>query len=202
MKKSGWGKVVCKEKSNVVECSKNASVWHEAKARQEEEEKEEEDNIIETRFETKEDYGPLQPLPPHPASTSKASLDVDWVSASEEEEKAREEEEKRKSKGRASKVKGRGKETKGLPIKAPSYAQLLKANEDLKKMLKEKASRKKKATRKSRRSGSDKTLRKQSSASDSKTIEDYDDIDEDLLLASPPSKVVANPKQGTPMDAE
>ena len=85
---------------------------------------------------------------------------------------------------------------------------------DLKRMLeeereknekkkKEKAAwRKKKATRDGRRSGSDKTLRKRSSASDTDTIKDYDDVDEDELLASPPSKFVAKPKQGTPMDAE
>ena len=63
---------------------------------------------------------------------------------------------------------------------------------------KERSSRKKE----SRRSGSDKTLKKRSSESDSNTIKDYDDIDENLLLASPPSKYVAKPKPGTPMDAE
>ena len=197
MKKSGWGKGVSVQ----------------AKARKEEEE-EEKDNIVETRFKTCEDYGPLQPLPPHPASTT-ASLDVAWVSASEEEEEEKAKEEKnRKSKGRASKVKGKGKETKGLSIRAPSYAQLEKANEDLKRMLEEEkeknekkkkersAWRKKKATRNAHRSGSDKTLRKSSSASDADTIKDYDDVDEEELLASPPSKFVAKPRQATPMDAE
>ena len=124
---------------------------------------------------------------------------MDWVSASEEEEgKAKkEEEEKRKSKGKTSKNKGKG--TKGLPIKAPLYAQLLEANKDLEKeRKKERSSRK----RDSRRSGLDKTLKRRASEFDSNTIKDYDDIDEDLLLASPPSKYVAKPKQGTPMDAE
>ena len=93
-------------------------------------------------------------------------------------------------------MKRKAKETKGLSIKAPSYAQLQKDYEDLKRMLekeknekkKEKASRKKKAAKKSRSS---------SSNSSSNTIKEYDDVDEDLLLASPPSKLVAKPKLAT-----
>ena len=188
-----------------------------AKARQEEEEEEERDNIVETRFKTEEEYGQLQRLPPHPASIlSTASLDA-WVSASEEEVegKAKEEERRsRKSKGKALKLSRKvGKGKKGLTMRPPSYSQLEKANEDLKKELEEEkennkkkrekaAWRKRKAAREGRKSGSDKTLRRRSSASDSDTIKDYDDVDEDALLASPPSKFVAKPKQGTPMDAE
>ena len=176
MKKSGWGRVVCKEKekSNVVEWSKDASTWQGAKARQEEEE-EGADNIKETRFETTEDYGPLQPPSPHPATTS-ASLDVDWVSTSEEEGKARKEEEEKK---KAKDARSKGKGTKGLPIRAPSYAQLLEANRVLKKKLEKERRCSKK--RSSRRSGSDKSEKKRASESDSSTIKRY----EDGLLASP-----------------
>ena len=73
-----------------------------AKARKEEEEEEEEeerDNIIETRFETSEDYGPLQPLPPYPVA---ASLDAEWISESEKEGEVKEEEKNRKARGKAS----------------------------------------------------------------------------------------------------
>ena len=72
-----------------MERMKNTSAWVggrsiQGKARKDEEKKER-DNIVETRFETTEEYGPLQPLPPYPAAASvSASLDAAWVSASEE----------------------------------------------------------------------------------------------------------------------
>ena len=171
LKKSGWGKVVChdKERRNVVEWSRTPSVR--------EEEEEEVDNIKETRFETSEDYGPLQPSPPHPATTSAAaSLDVE--SASEEEEK------KKKSKGKSSKVLGKG--TKGLPIRAPSYAQLLEANRALEKKLGKKLEKERRSSKKrsSRKSESEKSERRRSSESDSSTVKRY----EDGLLASPLNK--------------
>ena len=78
---------------------------------------------------------------------------------------------------------------------------MVEANRALEKKL-EKEKRKGKASRKSRKSGSDKTLKRRASESDTNTIKDYRDVDEDLLLASPPSKFVAKPKHGTPMDAE
>ena len=122
-----------------------------------------------------------------------------------------------KARGKASRVgKKGGKGTKGLSIKPPSYAQLKDDNKDLRKMLeekrvlngkkkKEKAEwRKTKSARSNRDSGSDDTLKKRSSASGADTIRGYEDVDEDELLASPPSKFVAKPKpkEGTPMEAE
>ena len=77
MKKSGWGRVVGyeKEKSGggAVEWSKDASRWQEGETSQEE------DNIRETRFETTEEYGPLQPSPPHircPRGTASAASEL------------------------------------------------------------------------------------------------------------------------------
>ena len=178
-----------------------------AKVRREEEE-EERDNIIETRYETEEDYGPLQPLPPHPATITSASLDGARVSTSEEEEEEEEEEakeEKKRPKGRASKIKG--KKTKGLSIKAPSYAQVVRDNEVLKKRLAERDDKKKaekkrkeKTSKNSNKSASEKSLRKPSPASDDAS--DYVDSVSDSILASPPSKYVAKPRQESPMDAE
>ena len=80
--------------------------------------------------------------------------------------------EEQEGEGKASKVgKKGGKGTKGLSIKPPSHAQLKEDNEDLRKMLEEEREkngkkkkdkaewRKRKATRGSRKSGSDKTLK-------------------------------------------
>ena len=150
-----------------------------AKGRQEEEE-EERDNIKETRYETTEEYGPLQPPSPRPATTSTvASLDVEGVPASEEEEEVRREEEEKK---KAKSAKSKGKGTKGLPTRAPSYAQLLEANRALEKKLEKERRASKK--RSSRKSGSDRSEKRRASESDSSTVKRY----EDGLLASPLSK--------------
>ena len=168
---------------------KDASAWHAKNFPKYHGRVEDEvDNIVETRFETNSYWGgPLPPLPPHPATPStpstpsddKASLDADWVSiaTSGEEE---EEEEKKKQKGRSSK--------KGA--KKSSYAKLLEAMGALQKKL-EKEKRKNKNTKKEK-----------SPESDASTIKatDYSDDGSDDILASSPSKYVAKPREGSPMD--
>ena len=213
----GWEK----KRLDHLERMKNTSAWvggrsikaHEAKKGKEEEEEEERDNIVETRFETSEDFGPLQPLPPYPASVS-----VSWVSASEKEEKKTKEEEKsRKARGKTLKggMKG-GKGMKGLTIKPPSYAQLKDKNEVLRKMFEEEREknatkkkdkaewRKRKSAKSSCSTASDDTLKRRSLASDASTIKSYEEEDEEDEISSPPSRVRAKPKskEGTPMEAE
>ena len=197
---------------------KNTSAWLKKGALRENREKEEEekDNILETRFETTEDFGPLQPLPPYPETTA-ASLDAEWISDSEKGVK--EEEKSRKARGKNSRGgKKGGKGTKGLYIKPPLYAQLKDDNDGLRKMLeekrekndkkkKEKAERKKrKSGRSTRSTGSDETLKKRSSSSNASTIKDYedDDDDEEEEPSRPLSRFVAKPKskEVAAMDAE
>ena len=177
---------------------KDASAWHaknfpEFHGRNEDEV----DNIVETRFETTDHWGgPLQPLPPHPATQIEtASLDAEWISipASEENEEEEEEKEKeeKKSKGRPSKKSS----------KKPSYTNLLEAMKVLAKKL-DKEKKKNRRQKKEKTPDSDSILNRRSSESDSKTTKDYSDGEINEILASSPSKYVARPKDESPMDAE
>ena len=179
---------------------KDASAWHMVNfpkyhGRDEDEEV---DNIVETRFETTENWGgPLQPLPSHPATPIEtASLDAERISTPASEEDEEEEEEKKKKEEK--KPKGRPSKKSS---KKPSYANLLEAMKVLaKKLGKEK--RKNKSQKKEKTPESDAILNRRSSESESSTIKDYSDGEVDDLLASPPSKYVARPKDESPMDAE
>ena len=177
---------------------KDASAWHAKNfplfhGREEEEEV---DNIRETRFETTEDYGPLQPLPPHPATPSiTASLDAEWTGVSTSEGEEKEEEEKKEKEG---------KKIKGRPSKKSSkfsYTKIFEAMRALERKL-EKEKKKNKRQKKDMTPESDSILNRRSSESESNTIKDYSDGEADAILASPPSKNVARPKDGPPMDTE
>ena len=143
-----------KKRLDQQERLKNKAAWLRKGALSENREKEEEeerDNIVETRFERKEEFGPLQPLPPYPETTA-ASLDAEWVTDSEKGVK--EEEKSRKARGKIS----RGSKKGGKGTKLPSYAQLKDDNDGLRKMLeeeREKNEKKKKemVERKKRKSG-------------------------------------------------
>ena len=164
------------------------------------EDDEEVDNIVETRFETTENWGgPLLPLPPHPATNVEtASLDAERIStpASEEDEEEEEEEEKKKKEEKKSKGRPSKKSSK-----KPSYMNLLEAMKVLARKL-EKEKKKNKALKKEKTPESDTILNRRSSESESSTIKDYSEGEVENLLASPLSKFVARPKTETPMDAE
>ena len=199
-----------------------------AKAREEEEEEEEEerDNIIETRFETSAEYGPMQPLPAYPAAAS-VSADYETETEIESEVEKKEEEKSGKSRRKApkgGKKGGKGMKGKALSTKPPSHSQLQKTIEDLRKELKEERENNEKKERENdekkkreysrkkktggRHSSGAVTAKKRSSASDASTIRNYDDDEvrkyEDNLLASPVGKAAAKrkTKEGSPMEAD